>query len=407
MLAAASRWRSAALAVLVALNVAAGLLVVSLLHARGGVRARAGGAARRRAAAAPPPFFRAEIRNLRMRAPAPWHEEVGDSMIRRDFLETYPTGVPVWVLADLFLQCGGPHAPRVVGVSRTYRRTDIDHAETRVGVGAGGDVEWLDLAAPWSTNGVYESSAWAAYVDAPGGGAPRAAACAGGARALVDLTVAWRNATTVFRDVAPSPESPRTEFAMVAVFSQDMWLLPMWTAWWIALGVETFYFFPNAMDPAKAAAQLAALRPYVANISAHVVVVDWRMLHWFLSESGDVTYGQPMAINDALQRWRHLHGTMLFYDPDEFLVLPRHDGLASFIADYEANSAQGSYVALRSQCLWARLELLPGENIVGMGVEAFATRALSRQCVKAHHAASALPATLHPKNPNPTARPRP
>jgi leucyl aminopeptidase len=62
-----------------------------------------------------------------------------------------------------------------------------------------------------------------------------------------------------------------------------------------------------------------------------------------------------VAINDALQRWRHLHQFMLFYDLDEFLVLPRHTGLAHFVADYSAQVEP--IVALRSMCSWGQLNL--------------------------------------------------
>ena len=89
------------------------------------------------------------------------------------------------------------------------------------------------------------------------------------------------------------------------------------------------------------------------DVRASVVLVDWTVLHWIQTDDADITHGQPMAINDAVRRWHHLHDFMLFYDTDEFLVLPRHKNLDDFVGAYARQI--GPFSALRSQCSWAIL----------------------------------------------------
>jgi len=86
-----------------------------------------------------------------------------------------------------------------------------------------------------------------------------------------------------------------------------------------------------------------------------VVLVDWQVLHWIQTDGADITHGQPIAINEALQRWRHLHDFMAFYDTDEFLVLPGARNLDDFVARFAA--VNGPVVALRSPCAWMMLNL--------------------------------------------------
>ena len=79
------------------------------------------------------------------------------------------------------------------------------------------------------------------------------------------------------------------------------------------------------------------------------------MLHWILTDTRDNTHGQPIAINSAVQRWRHLHKWMAFYDTDEFLVLPRHTNVAHFVAAFAAGVEP--IVGLRTTCAWGMVNL--------------------------------------------------
>jgi hypothetical protein len=79
------------------------------------------------------------------------------------------------------------------------------------------------------------------------------------------------------------------------------------------------------------------------------------MLHWILTDTRDNTYGQPIAINSAVVRWRHLHKWIAFYDTDEFLVLPHHTNLRHFVAAFSA--AVEPIVGLRTVCAWGMLNL--------------------------------------------------
>jgi len=65
-----------------------------------------------------------------------------------------------------------------------------------------------------------------------------------------------------------------------------------------------------------------------------------------------------MAINSALRRWGHLHEFLAFYDIDELLTLPKHDGLDGFVDDFAR--LRGPFTALRTTSSWALLDLGDG-----------------------------------------------
>ena len=135
------------------------------------------------------------------------------------------------------------------------------------------------------------------------------------------------------------------------------------------LGINTFYFFYNGPPE-----DIPALNASLVGLRAHVVWVQWPLLHWVITDSRDITHGQPMAITDCLQRWRERHEFMFFYDLDEFLVLPRHDGIGAFMDEYLATDhGGGPVVALRTQSAWAMFNLTaPGSpNIAQLNVSDF------------------------------------
>ena len=137
------------------------------------------------------------------------------------------------------------------------------------------------------------------------------------------------------------------------------------------LGIETFYFFYNGPPE-----DIPALNASLSGLRAHVVWVAWPLLHWIITDATDITHGQPMAIVDALQRWRERSQYLFFYDLDEFLVLPRHSGLQEFMAEYSSlDHGRGPLVALRTQCSWAIVNLTlapPGLTIADLNVTDFA-----------------------------------
>lgn len=335
-------------------------------------------------------YFRAEVKINRMQMPPPYDLEVGTSENRHDFIAVYKHGYPVWAVSDVFLRCGGKHGPRVVAISREYRRTayNFDALQIKLLVQGRPAVPLRRVA--FSTNGQYESSVIGEFDDRGEDefeGGALVAACAAGA-ASVDLAVTYVDPTNssihaerIFEGVEPSPEPPRTRFAIVAVFNRDRWLLPLWIEWYRVLGVGTFYLFPNEMNDAAQDANLVEVRRMLQNVSAHVVLFDWRMLHWILTDTGDNTFGQPMAINNAFQRFRHLHEFMLFYDLDEFAVFPKHASLDAFVDDYRENISP--IVCLVTMCVWGKLNLSESEDLEGKGLEVFVNTPLIR-----HHEAS-------------------
>ena len=268
---------------------------------------------------------------------------------------------PVSVVADAFVQCDGPTAPSLVLMSRHYQRTpDLDHTLVEVELlplpGAlQGQPPAPALRLPpgdWFFSRSYETLAIGTFALPPGPAARACAAPAGPPPPPLPMRVTYRN-TSALLSAARSPQPPRSQFAMVAVFSFSRFLLRLWLEYYYALGVDTFYLFYNGdtINPTN----VTRVAEELAGFRGAVVLMEWRMLHWIQTDGRDITCGQPVAINNALQRWRHLHQFMLFYDLDEFLVLPRHRSLAHFVAEYSAQIEP--IVALRSMCSWGQLNL--------------------------------------------------
>ena len=302
------------------------------------------------------PPYRAFMTNQRMDSGT----ELGDLDYHPYFQYTLfpPEGAyPVTVVADAFVQCAGPTAPSLVLMSRHYRRTpDLNHTLVSVELlpQAGGQQrqqqQLLQLPpGDWFFSRNYETLAVGTF-PLPAG--PAALACNSTAPQPLPLRVTYRN-TSALLTAARSPHPPPSQFAMVAIFSFSRFLLRLWLEYYYALGVDTFYLFYNGdkINPTN----VTRVTEELAGFRGAVVLVEWSMLHWIMTDTRDITCGQPVAINDALQRWRHLHQFMLFYDLDEFLVLPRHASLARFVADYSAQVEP--IVALRSMCSWGQLNL--------------------------------------------------
>jgi hypothetical protein len=158
-------------------------------------------------------------------------------------------------------------------------------------------------------------------------------------------------------DIAASPIMPHSRWAMVAVFSFSRFLLKLWIEYYRLLGVYTFYLYYNGKSD-----EIPILLQELDGLSVNIVIVIWPHLHWITTHLADNTHGQPMAINDAFQRFGHLHDFMAFYDLDEFLVLPLHDNLDDFVEQY--SKVYGPFSFLRSQCSWSMLILDDFEPIL-------------------------------------------
>ena len=281
--------------------------------------------------AAPPSSSAASLAATRVRAERPFRAvvrihslacgtEKGDAY-RPHFTYTLfpPDGAyPVLVVADVALVC----ATRTLTlVSRHYfRRPDLDHTRLVVHVRDRASGARVRLAArSWHVARKYETVAIGEF-EYDGGvacdGAAAAAAAPGGDDArdapTVEVEVSYSgtgtgaaacpNAHSTFA-VARSPSPPRSRWAMVAVFSFSRFLLRAWMDYWRAIGVGTFYLFHNGRSDELE----SVMASFDNDLRASIVLVDWQVLHWILTDDADVTHGQPMAINDALHRWHHLH----------------------------------------------------------------------------------------------------
>ena len=314
---------------------------------------------------------------------------------------------PVHIVADAFIDCAAPAAPTLVLLSRLYRRTQtLNHSALVIDVlDASAGTSFRLGPGAWESNGFYESTAIGRYALPLHASREAALACAPAPAPAYDYTTGlftrpadavklrlfyngsedysnyywtwhedkgpekdnpppglpYHSPQTAYLNVTRSPEPPRSDIAMVGIFSFSRYLLPVWLSYWRAIGVDTFYLFYNGP---REVIEAGELQEELAWFEGNIVLVDWQVLHWISTEPEDVTHGQPIAINTALQRWGHLHRFMAFYDSDELLVTPSHDSLLDYLEDYRA--VRGPVVALRSMCSWAKLTHLPQANLTSV-----------------------------------------
>jgi len=184
---------------------------------------------------------------------------------------------PVYVVADAFLSCNnGPRA--IVLISRHFqRRPDVDHALLRVAVERPGEPPLALPPCEWFVHTHYETVAIGRCAFDAG------ALCAPGAAERapplppLPIRVTYNGSAELqaaFALRAP-PEPPRSDFAMVAVFNHfSSYFLPLWMAYWRAIGVDTFYLFFNEREPEE----IARLHALVAGFEASIVIVEVRLL---------------------------------------------------------------------------------------------------------------------------------
>jgi hypothetical protein len=264
---------------------------------------------------------------------------------------------PVWSVTDAFLNCGGPFAPSVILTGRKYKTVDVTHGRF--------------ISARVFSQKTKATANCVSWKYSPGN-TERSAFCEYKAPMLKDICAMktarpelWLTVDAMGQTMTASLSSiqpPPSPYAMVAMFNDDLYFLSVWLEYYIALGVGTFYLYPNEMDGGRADAQLNEVRRITAKVAAHVVIIDWKYLHKVVSDAEDVTYSQPMAYNNAFLRWSHAHEWMLFYDINEFLVLPGYEGLADFFGS-PGVADLGPTLALRSQHALARIDIADIEEI--------------------------------------------
>lgn len=249
---------------------------------------------------------------------------------------------PVLAVADAFLRCT-PGKPRAIMLmSRHYFRTpDLNHSEVALEVLLAGGRTVALPPCHWFKSIMYETIAVGTCEYDPGD-----ELCTPNNTPGKHLSVraTYREHSAVFNISAP-PQPPPSDWALVAVFSFSRYFLVLWMQYWRALGVDTFYLFYNGREE-----DIPDLQAEVAGIEASVTIISWQMVHWIMTDSSDNTHGQPIAINSAIHRWKHLHKWMAFYDTDEFPVFPNHNNLNHFVERFSAEVEP--IVAVRTQCSW-------------------------------------------------------
>jgi hypothetical protein len=313
-----------------------------------------------------------------MQAGVEWGDADYDGYFENHLFKETHGGYPLMIVGDIFFHCP---TSAVHVVSRFYVRSPQaqNHSDMVVEVADPVTGARVALEGEWFVHRDYETSAVGIFpfprAREAGGlcGAPVAPGAPPPPPLRANVTFHEYNAS--FLLAPPAPQPPPSRFAMCAVFSFNNYMLGVWARYWALLGINTFYMFYNG-DPGD----IPALNASLASLRAHVVWVQWPLLHWIMTDSRDVTHGQPMAIVDCLQRWRERHAYMFFYDLDEFLVLPRHSGIAEFMDDYEGvDHGAGPIVALRTQSAWAMFNLTrSGRNIADVDVSDFAALPVMR-----------------------------
>jgi hypothetical protein len=250
---------------------------------------------------------------------------------------------PALIVADAFLQCDGVPSPSIVLMGRHYKqRPDHNHSAVRLIVKFDG-VE-RELIGSWYETRNYESVAIGTF---PLPADWRVCGAADLKAKSLDTTIDYFGNTTNFQLVRTAAP-PRSTWAMVAVFSFSRHLLRMWMTYWHTIGVDTFYLYYNGNSE-----DIPTIERELADMPFSIVIVDWQVLHWIMTDVEDITCGQPIAINEAVLRWGHNHDFMAFYDTDEFLVTPDSDDLNHFVQRF--TKTNGPFLALRSMCAWSML----------------------------------------------------
>jgi len=150
---------------------------------------------------------------------------------------------------------------------------------------------------------------------------------------------------------APAPRAAAFAMCTTVVGAQGG-LLTTFLDYYALLGVGAFYVFVAHPAPGAGAAAVAAAARGAAHAAARgaaVTVVEWPFPLWNPSYA-DLNCAQQAALTACGARYARAHETLLFYDVDELLVLPRHDGLRAWRAAMAAE--WGPTAALRSANSW-------------------------------------------------------
>ena len=183
---------------------------------------------------------------------------------------------PVYVVADAFLSChNGPRA--IVLMSRHFqRRPDVDHGLLRVTVERPGAAPQPLPPCEWYIHTHYETVAIGRCAFDGGALCEAGAAERSPPPPPLPIRVAYNGSLEAVFELGAPPEPPPSDFAMVAVFNHySSYFLPLWLAYWRAIGVDTFYLFFNGNGE-----ELPHLQAMVAGFEGSVVIVKVRGGIW-------------------------------------------------------------------------------------------------------------------------------
>jgi hypothetical protein len=295
---------------------------------------------------------------------------------------------PLTLIFDAVVRCDAAGAGALAVVARPPggEPADLPSMRVRVRGGAPGDAP-VDVPLAWAVRDEYERAAvgdgaLTAAASAAVCGAAAGAAGAAAPQMLVDygparrwsaavplLVLAPPVARAAWRAAARAPPPPphalagaaRAQFAMCTTVTHASPLLRLWVEYWSLLGVGAFYFYAVRAAgapgvPLDTAPLARALRG--ARGGAALTIVPWDYAMWAPSAE-DANYAQAPALNSCAARFASAHESLLFYDVDELLVLPRSAALADFAAGVRARAPGARAVVTRMA--WAVLDATPAD----------------------------------------------
>ena len=121
--------------------------------------------------------------------------------------------------------------------------------------------------------------------------------------------------------------------AMVTCFLNTPDMLLPWIEHYAALGVGFFYLYYNA-DVGVASAPLATPAMQAVLARPDVLLIEWTPPFF---DAWGIRLSQAPAMQSAWNRFRGYHAHLLFFDMDEYLLLPPGETVPSFLASQNAS----------------------------------------------------------------------
>ena len=152
--------------------------------------------------------------------------------------------------------------------------------------------------------------------------------------------LATEHTKTATANVIHASSNPAS-VALATMFRGDADFLLSWTEHYRSLGVDKFYLYFNGpiyIDAGRTTVhpELTATGMLEVLAQPDVQLVDWTPPFF---DAWDIRFGQAPAMQSSWNRFRAQHQWMLYFDMDEYLLLPPGDTIQSFLGRQDAACA--------------------------------------------------------------------